>query len=168
VNQSSGEDIMMMVLLVLVVLAAVVIAWLIASLRRVKKLIAIFRRLIKGNTGNLEEMFSRLVNELENVREEQAVFKQSMDEIRRLLETSAVTPAMMRYNAFEDAGSDLSFSIAILDRQKNGVILSSLYGRHESRTYAKPVIHGESPYPLTEEEILVMQKALANEDDSIR
>lgn len=62
------------------------------------------------------------------------------------------TPQIVRFNAFGDTGSDLSFSIALVDEQKSGVVISSIYGREESRTYAKPVSAGASDYPLTEEE----------------
>jgi hypothetical protein len=42
--------------------------------------------------------------------------------------------------------------VAILNREKNGVVLSSLYGREDSRTYAKPIQNGESTYKMTDEE----------------
>lgn len=59
---------------------------------------------------------------------------------------------IVRYKAFEDTGSDLSFSIAWLDAKDNGIIVSSLFGRDESRTYGKPIQEGKSSYLLTNEE----------------
>jgi hypothetical protein len=59
---------------------------------------------------------------------------------------------IVRFNAFEDTGSDLSFAVALLDADYNGVVLSSIFGRNESRTYAKPVVAGQSSYFLTNEE----------------
>lgn len=66
---------------------------------------------------------------------------------------------VVRFNAFADTGSDLSFAIALLDRDLNGVVVSSLYGRDESRVYAKPVIGGQSTYFLTAEEKEALAKA---------
>lgn len=63
---------------------------------------------------------------------------------------------IVRYSAFQDTGSDLSFSLAILDARHDGVVISSLFGRDESRIYGKPIISGKSAYLLTDEE----QKAL--------
>ena len=60
----------------------------------------------------------------------------------------------MRYKAFEDVGSDLSFSVAILDSYNDGIILTGIYSRHDSVTYAKPVDKGISRYELSEEEVL--------------
>jgi len=44
---------------------------------------------------------------------------------------------VVRYNAFDDVGSDLSFSIALLDDNDNGVVISGIYSRESSTTYAK-------------------------------
>lgn len=58
----------------------------------------------------------------------------------------------VRYNAFENTGSDLSFSLAILDSRHSGLVLTGLYGRDDMRVYAKPVEGGISQYVLTGEE----------------
>ena len=60
--------------------------------------------------------------------------------------------SIIRYKAFEDVGSDLSFSIALLDENNDGIILTGIYGRNESTTYAKPIDKGISRYDLSEEE----------------
>jgi len=66
---------------------------------------------------------------------------------------------IVRFRAFEDTGSDLSFSIALLDSRNNGVVLTSLYGRSESLIFAKPVMGGESPYSLSREEKEAISRA---------
>ena len=63
---------------------------------------------------------------------------------------------LMRYNAFADTGSDLSYSLSLLDENNNGVVLSSIYGREDNRTYAKPIENGKSTYNLSEEEKKVL------------
>lgn len=60
--------------------------------------------------------------------------------------------AVVRYDAFGDMGGRLSFSAALLDGQGDGLVLSSIHGRGESRTYAKGVTAGESETTLTPEE----------------
>ena len=66
---------------------------------------------------------------------------------------------VVRFNAFSNTGSDLSFAVALLDHYDNGVVFSSLFGRNESRIYAKPIRGGESTYLLTEDEKEALQKA---------
>ncbi len=65
--------------------------------------------------------------------------------------------AVVRYDAFGDMGGRLSFSTAIVDDSGDGVVLSSIHARGESRTYAKGVVGGRSDATLTPEE----QQALA-------
>jgi hypothetical protein len=59
---------------------------------------------------------------------------------------------MVRYNPFEDTGSDQSFAIALLDDRRDGVVISSLHGRANTRIFAKPVADGTSPHNLSDEE----------------
>jgi hypothetical protein len=59
---------------------------------------------------------------------------------------------LVRFNPFMDAGSDLSFSAALLNDFGDGLVLTSLWGRDEVRLYAKPVDKHESRYVLSQEE----------------
>lgn len=60
--------------------------------------------------------------------------------------------AVVRYDAFGDMGGRLSFSAALLDANGDGLVLTSIHGRGESRTYAKGVADGDSETTLTPEE----------------
>lgn len=60
--------------------------------------------------------------------------------------------AVVRYDAFGDMGGRLSFSAAIVDDRGDGVVLSSIHARGESRTYAKGIAGGDSDATLTPEE----------------
>ncbi len=59
---------------------------------------------------------------------------------------------MVRFNPFDDTGSDQSFAIALLDDRRDGVVISSLHGRANTRIFAKPVADGSSPHNLSDEE----------------
>ena len=59
---------------------------------------------------------------------------------------------MVRFNPFEDTGSDQSFAIALLDDRRDGVVISSLHGRSNTRVFAKPVADGGSAHNLSDEE----------------
>ena len=69
---------------------------------------------------------------------------------------------IVRYNAFKDTGSDLSFSLAILDAHNNGVVLNGIYARDSSNIYAKPIENGQSKYILSNEEKEAIYKAMNN------
>jgi len=70
-----------------------------------------------------------------------------------------------RYNAYQDTGSDLSFTLAILDESNNGVVLNGIYSREMSNIYAKAVEKGTSIHTLSEEEKEAIQKAINQEEE---
>lgn len=70
---------------------------------------------------------------------------------------------LLRFRAFENTGSDLSFAFALLNQEGSGVVLSSIHNREESRVYAKPIEEGQSTYALTDEEKQVINKAMQGE-----
>ena len=68
--------------------------------------------------------------------------------------------SLIRYDAFEDVGGRLSFSCALLDERGDGVVVTSINGRQDTRVYAKPVVRGESDHNLSEEEVEAIRDAL--------
>ncbi len=59
---------------------------------------------------------------------------------------------LVRFNPFDDTGSDQSFAIALLDDDRNGIVLSALHGRAGTRIFAKPLQEGTSTHVLSDEE----------------
>jgi len=69
---------------------------------------------------------------------------------------------VVRFDAFEDMGGHLSFSAALLDGRGDGVVLTSINGRRETRIYAKPVVAAQSQHNLSDEEQEAIRRALAS------
>ncbi len=67
---------------------------------------------------------------------------------------------VIRFNPFQDKGGDQSFVVAILDDHADGVVLTGLHSRMDSRVYAKPVVRGQSNYTLTGEEKEAIARAM--------
>jgi len=67
---------------------------------------------------------------------------------------------IIRYNPFSEIGSNQSFSIALLDNNDDGVIITSLYAREGNRVYAKPIKAGKSQYTLSNEENRAIEEAI--------
>lgn len=74
--------------------------------------------------------------------------------------------SVVRYDAFGDMGGRLSFSAAIVDDSGDGLVISSIHARGESRTYAKGVIDGRSEITLTPEERQALAAARADREDA--
>ncbi|UOF91744.1 DUF4446 family protein [Fodinisporobacter ferrooxydans] len=109
---------------------------------------------------DLEQLLFQYVEDVQKSMHEQKQLSISIESLEQRITNKLGTIGVIRFNAFGNTGSDLSYAVALLNSKGDGVVLSSIYGREESRTYAKPVTQGSSTYPLTEEEKLAIQKAL--------
>ena len=117
------------------------------------RIIKRYRRLMKGNEGlNLEEVLYAHIEEVRTMRAKAAELERHCNELDKICAASIQRVGVVRFNAFDNTGSDLSFAVAMMDGKNDGVVLSSLFGRSESRIYAKPLNGAESSYMLTDEE----------------
>jgi len=94
---------------------------------------------------NLEKNFERLSEDLEKLK------KESKFSIQKV--------GIVRFNPFSDIGGDQSFSIALLNGNGNGIVITSLYSRGGNRIFAKPIEKGNSKYPLSTEEKEAIKRA---------
>jgi len=121
---------------------------------KIKKLKARYNKFMNGlSDKNIEELLDYYIEEVHKVTSKNREIELHINELERSLINCLQKVGVVRFNAFDDVGSDLSFSIALLDSNDNGFVLSSIYARDSSSTYAKPVISGKSRYPLSAEEI---------------
>jgi low affinity Fe/Cu permease len=149
---------MILALIIMVFILMVIIIMNNSSLKKIEKK---YRKLMRGvNNKNLEDMVISYLDKIDEVKQDNELMKQMYQEINGQLETCIQRTSVIRYKAFEDVGSDLSFSIALLDGNQNGVIITSIYGRNESTTYAKPIDKGISRYDLSQEEKKVLEQAI--------
>ena len=132
----------LVVLLLLVSVAALAVG--LVALRRTT---SNARRISRRNPANVPA-------DLEGLRGEvQALRMESSEALRHL--------AVVRYNAFGDMGGRLSWSMALLDDGGNGVVLTSIHGRSEARTYAKNIAAWACDQAMSpeEEEAVKLSKA---------
>ncbi|MEY8000737.1 DUF4446 family protein [Clostridium sp. Mt-5] len=128
------------------------------SLNRLEKR---YKRLMRGsNNKNLEELIIKYLDNIDNVKKESEDIKKLYDNLSLRIKYCIQKISIIRYRAFEDVGSDLSFSIALLDEKNDGVIITGIYGRDESTTYAKPIDSGMSRYELSQEEKQVLEECI--------
>ena len=115
-----------------------------------------------GKNSSIEEDLNRYVEDVELLKQEnQKVLnycKNLDDEIDNCIQKIGI----VRYSAFKDTGSDLSFALAMLDEKNNGVLLNGIYSREMSNIYGKPIRNGKSDYTLSKEEEEALYKAINN------
>jgi len=115
----------------------------------------------RGAEGpSLVEMVAEHMEEVrENTRQMQELSRKH-DYVLDVLAGAVQRVAVVRFDAFEDMGGKLSYAVALLDDERNGVILTSIYGRTECRTYAKAVRNGRSSHTLSREEDEALRRAI--------
>jgi hypothetical protein len=146
------------------VLAALVLLLLIGFIvqsARLARAVRTYRQLVRdGEGGTLHDRLvgsaEQAVKATERMRDIEATQAVIEGRTRRSLQHIG----LVRFNPFEDTGSDQSFAIALLDDQRDGVVLSSLHGRTNTRLFAKPVADGSSSHNLSDEETQAIRIAV--------
>ena len=146
----------------LVLLTAILImfAWIITLTISLSRLKRKYKRMMKGDSQNLEQLLRDYMSSVDIATERVDVLSKDLIHLKEQTDRCIQKVNIIRYNAFSDTGSDLSYSIAMLDNYDNGVIITSIYGRNETVTYAKPIENGKSRYPLSVEEEMVLDRCL--------
>lgn len=152
------NDIMIVVLLAVIILMLIFILTLFRKINNVSK----NHKKLLGESGvtNLEQVIIEIQEKLEDIQINNEVQKQSIHSMEMKTKQMKANVGIHRYNAFEDRGSDLSFSLAIVDDCLNGVVLSGLHTREETYVYGKPIEAGESQYALSPEEKTAINQAI--------
>ncbi|MFZ7102967.1 MAG: DUF4446 family protein [Peptococcaceae bacterium] len=152
------SDYITLAVLLLFFVAFITFTTVLISLNNTKKK---FKTLLRGmNNNNLEEIIlnnsqrlKRLEEYLREIDGKIAVTDESLNQCFKNF-------AIERYNAFHGIGGEQSFSLALLDDTGSGVIISSIHGRDDARTYAKKVVEGKPLFNLSDEEKSVLSNTL--------
>ena len=136
-----------------ILLSVLAIIFASVAMSRARRLKRRYRQLMTGESGaDLEQMVLKHSQQANAVLGQLRDIQEQIADHERRLRKKTNTPKVSRYNAFGEPGNDLSFTFALIDEEGTGAVLSSIFGRDESRVYAKPVESSDSPYTLTDEE----------------
>ncbi len=113
-----------------------------------------------GKGGNIEEILDKHIEKINKTVAKNDELEKFCVKIDTDIKNCIQKVGIYRYNAYKDTGSDLSFTLAMLDEKNNGVVLNGIYSRDMSNIYAKPVENGNSPYKMTEEENEAVRRAM--------
>ncbi len=133
-----------------VILILVVLINIILLIKTKRNYISFMKKI--GNGSNLDEMLKKYLADVKEIKKDNSEIKAYYTKLDSDLASCIQKIGLVRYNAFRDVGSDLSFAIALLDGNDTGVVLNGLYGSDSSNIYAKPIKQGKSAYQLSEEE----------------
>lgn len=117
-----------------------------------------------GKGKNIEEDLENYIYRVEKVEKQNSDLQLVCKEISNQMSGCIQKIGIVRYNAFKDTGSDLSFALALLDENNTGVVMNGIYSREMSNIYAKPVENGKSSYTISAEEKLAIDKAVQSKN----
>jgi len=144
------------VLTVLSVTLAVAVVGLVAATivlaLRVRRLATDQRRAFEGGEVDVIAALARQRRRIEEVGDALDAARAHSLLVEAKADRSLSRIGVVRYDAFDDIGGELSFSVAMLDEHVDGVVLTSITGRTGGRSYLKAVTAGEGANPLSEEE----------------
>jgi hypothetical protein len=146
-------------------LAAVILVLLVLALLqsvRLRRALRAYRALVRdGGEGTLGDVLESHVGRVEDVRSRLEELDRRHADLQRRSQTSIQHIGLVRYNPFDDTGSNQSFAIALLDDRRDGLVISSLHGRSNTRVFAKPVEGGSSSHALSDEETQAIRIAVS-------
>ena len=122
-------------LLTSMLLILVLLILVIYTMVRLSSMRARYREMMRGTQADdLEGMLIGHIHEVEAIAATNAQILEENELIRQFIRKSIVRVASVRFRAFEDMGGDLSYAVAMLDANNDGVIFSSIFAREDSRS----------------------------------
>lgn len=156
------EQLVFYVTIALSVVSIILAVILIIVLCKLKTLKRRVDSLTRGkDTESLEDIIISFLERVESLEEGEEITRAALNAIKDNLKITYQKTGLVKYDAFREMSGALSYSLALLDKENNGVLISSMYSREGCYTYAKEIIKGESKINLSEEEAEALKQAVA-------
>jgi hypothetical protein len=135
--------------------------WLVVrpALSEARRVLGVHDGLIAGGSGSAVDRLQELAVGQATNRDGLERLDARVAELEALAASDVSKIGFVRYNALDDTGSDLSYALALLNREGDGVLLSSIYSRTDTRTYGKAVSRFKPAANASEEELQAIERA---------
>ncbi len=127
---------------------------------KMKKIQRRYEMFMSKEDINLEELLVQYTKKLNVLLQNEKEMQTSIEHMEKAVKNCVQKVGVVRYQAIANMGADLSYTVALLDEQNDGVVFNGIYGRDGCYTYAKPIKAGKSTYNLSEEEIQAIEQAM--------
>lgn len=142
--------------LAVALLVLVVVLW--VGLRRLRRAQTVVMG--RHDQRDIITEVASLDSQVRNLREAVEILTDQLDEHKAQLDRALTNRAIVRYDAFRDAGGEQSASFALLDNYRSGVVFSAIAARDFARIYVKHLDHGAADRELSPEEVEVVAAAV--------
>jgi hypothetical protein len=148
-----------LLVIVAILLSAAALVVGVVALTGQRKVKRAYQAFSMGSRDDVLTLLQRHIDEVGLLRGDVRSLRRFADELRELSRHAVSRVGMVRYDAFDDMGGRLSFSAALLDERGDGVVVSAINGRTDTRIYAKPVGGFASRHNLSGEEQTAIERA---------
>ena len=146
----------------LAVVCLITIILLIITLCKLKKLNRRIDTLTRGKDAEtMEDSILNFFEKVEALEDAENKMHRDIREIKENLKITYQKIGLVKYDAFREMSGALSYSLALLDKENNGILISSMYSREGCYTYAKDIVKGECKINLSDEEAEALKQAVA-------
>ena len=105
-----------------------------------------------GNGQNIADILKDYINKVNDLDKKDDQIIEYCNKINEEINKNIKKIGLIKYNLYNTTKNDLSFALALLDKENNGVIINSIYGVDYSNVYCKLIINGKSKERLSNEE----------------
>lgn len=119
------------------------------------------------SVGEIMDCLSEQSQAIADLTTRAAGIEEKLDDQERVVRKCLQRSGLIRFNAFDDVGGEQSFALVLLDGNGDGVAVSSIYGRQDSRFYAKAISNANGERPLSDEERQALAKALSSDEPAV-
>lgn len=145
----------------LAALVVVLIIILIVNSVKMSKLKKNYRIFMEGNDAkSLEDTLIKRLDQIDDLMESDKENKEAIQVVLDHLDATYQKVGLVKYDAFNEMGGKLSFSLALLNRKNDGFIINAMHSREGCYTYIKEIINGNSVILLSEEEKEALAEAV--------
>lgn len=149
------------IIVILLLLCIVLIVCMVSNNMRLGRLERKYKMFMKGSDAqSLEKVFTRKFAQIDRLYEAKEDHEHDINYIKKNFGIIFSKYGVEKYDAFDDVGGKLSFALALLDKENNGLILNAVHSRENCFLYLKEIVKGESYVMLSQEEVEALRKAV--------
>ena len=149
------------IIIILLLLVIILLVQSISANMRLSRLERKYKMFMKGSDAqSLEKTFVRKFAQIDRLYEAKEDHEHSINFIKKNFNLIFSKYGVEKYDAFDDVGGKLSFALALLDKENNGLILNAVHSRDNCFLYLKEIVKGESYVMLSQEEVEALRKAV--------
>lgn len=143
-----------------VVVALLLFVWLFVAVSRLNGQAKRLKEMLAGSSGeSLEGLIKECLTGTRTSADRLGQIDSHLKSLEDNQQLCLQKVGLVRYDAYDDVHGKQSFSVALLNAQNSGTVITGLFGRTDARCYGKPIVNGKSEYALSEEEAQAVQVA---------